>query len=120
MPPRRAKQRDENEPEIIEAIFALGWYVERMEQPVDLLCRCWVCGAWELVEVKNLNGKSRRKGGNMLTDAQMDFADRARRFGPTNTPVFTVISSAALVELWHKDHEQRLHQSAVSHGPQLK
>ena len=54
----RAKQRDENEPEIVKALETEGYIVLRLDEPCDLLCQC-ECGRWMPIEVKNPNGKNR-------------------------------------------------------------
>lgn len=47
---RRAAKRDQNEPEIVAALRALGAFVWLLDQPVDLLVG--YRGRWHLLEVK--------------------------------------------------------------------
>ena len=47
---RRAARRDQNEPEIIDALRAVGAFVWPLDQPVDLLVGHR--GQWHLLEVK--------------------------------------------------------------------
>ena len=67
--PRHNPKRDAAEPEVVKALEALGFSVERMDRPVDLLAgfrgKCWV------IEVK-----SGDKGyGKTLNANQQKFAD---------------------------------------------
>lgn len=68
MPPRRAKARDKNEKEIIDALRANNVRVYTLDQPIDLLCckgPLWFC-----VEVKTPTGR--------VTPAQEAFFEAAR------------------------------------------
>ncbi len=60
---RYAKSRDVVEPEIVEALEAVGCHVERLDQPVDLLVG--FRGRTVLMEVKT--------GKKKLTPFQKDF-----------------------------------------------
>lgn len=66
-PPQKAK-RDANEPDIVKALEALGVLVERIDKPVDLLCK--YRGRVYLAEVKG-EGVKRRKS----QVAQNEFID---------------------------------------------
>jgi len=68
---RRAKQRDENEPEIVEALQADGNIVIRIDEPCDLLVQC-PCGVWVLLEVKNPTGKTGTHDREGRTKKQAD------------------------------------------------
>ena len=63
---RYAKKRDANELEIVQALEVLGFSVERLDTPVDLLVGKF--GVTLLVEVKTKTGK--------LTKAQKKFINR--------------------------------------------
>lgn len=56
---RRARRKDSNEAELIQALEHTGCYVLRIEQPVDLLVGFQ--GAWFTVEVKNPHGRNREQ-----------------------------------------------------------
>lgn len=71
---RYAKQRDKNEPEIIEAFEAAGCQVWPLDQPLDLLVFNPRTRGYLLVEVKNPDGFNR------LTKKQKRF--RAEWRGP--------------------------------------
>lgn len=55
-PPQKAK-RDANEPLIVDALKACGVYVQKLDQPVDLLC-CYR-GRTFLAEVKNPDARGK-------------------------------------------------------------
>lgn len=68
-----ANKRDYNEPEIVNALRKLGYSVERMDIPADLLVgkggRCWLIEV--KAEGKTLNAKQRKwadtwRGGLMI------------------------------------------------------
>lgn len=65
---RYAMRRDENEPEIIVALEAIGCTVYQMDQPVDLLVGRGAVNI--LMEVKN---PAKPKGDRKKTPAQQDF-----------------------------------------------
>ena len=60
---RRAAKRDANEPELIKQARRLGWWLTRLDTPVDWL-GFWR-GRWYPVECKSSKGK--------LTPAQKSF-----------------------------------------------
>ena len=65
---RYAKRRDDNEPEIIQALEAIGCTVYQLDEPCDLLVGR---GAKNLIiEVKDGNKQPSRR---QLTDNQKDF-----------------------------------------------
>lgn len=68
----RAKQRDENEAEIVAALEEDEYIVLRLDEPCDLLCQC-PCGVWVPLEVKNPHGKNRS------TDKQVELNKRLHR-----------------------------------------
>ena len=70
--------RDENEPEIFNALVDAGYQVFRIGTPGDLLVQCW-CGGWTVLEVKN-PATLRKKGVKHLhTEAQRRDAERLYR-----------------------------------------
>lgn len=68
---RYAKQRDKNEPEIIEALRSVGALVWTMDVPVDLLVG--FRGRWLLMEVKMPAGPKGGTKGRNKTELQADF-----------------------------------------------
>ena len=66
--PRHKPKRDASEPEIIEALKLCGYAVERLHEPLDLLCAKHDTGETILVECKvrgnkvehQKNGKQRK------------------------------------------------------------
>ncbi len=69
---RYAKSRDINEPQIVQALRAVGASVTQLDKPVDLLVG--YRGRTYLMEVKQ-PGERKRKGGHRytLTPDQKDF-----------------------------------------------
>jgi len=61
--PKYAKRRDDNEPQIIKALEAIGCEVEQLDKPVDLavLYR----GQVKFIEVKNPEGFNREEKGQI-------------------------------------------------------
>jgi len=57
--PKYAKARDLNEPDIIEALEAIGCEVEQLDKPVDLACL--YRGRVKFIEVKNPEGLNREE-----------------------------------------------------------
>jgi hypothetical protein len=79
---RYAKQRDENEPEIVAALEAIGCTVHRLDQPCDLLVGRGAKNI--LLEVKN---PLKPKGDQKLTDGQKKFEEGWRgQFAVVKTP----------------------------------
>ena len=65
---RRAAKRDANEPELIKQARQVGWFLTRLDTPVDWL-GCWR-GKWYPIEIKAKKGD--------LTKAQFLFIASAR------------------------------------------
>jgi len=65
---RYAKRRDENEPEIIDALEAIGCTVVPLDQPVDLLCGRG--GRNILLEVKMPKGRNTRNQTDFFAEWQ--------------------------------------------------
>ena len=89
---RRAKRRDENEPDVVQALELCGAYVVRLDTPCDLLVG--FRGRWWLLEVKD-GGKPPSERG--LTRAQTGFRDDCQTHGLPFAVVEDV--SAALAEI---------------------
>lgn len=85
---RRAAKRDENEPEIVDALEQVGIHVYR-HLPVDLLTfrmtRCRHCGGnqWKPLEVKMPHARPRK-----------DQADQQEFLALTGTPVVRTVEQA--------------------------
>lgn len=69
---RYDKQRDLAEPDIVEAIEAIGWQVWRLDTPCDLLCFKPAKG-FRTLEVKTGRGKNLRVVKDKRQKAQIDF-----------------------------------------------
>jgi hypothetical protein len=57
-PPWAGKRRDENEPDIVDALEAAGAKVERLDRPCDLLVR--FRGTVRVIEVDGITERRRR------------------------------------------------------------
>lgn len=60
---RYAKRRDDNEPEIIKALEAIGCDVEQLDRPVDLVVK--LASRIRFIEVKNPDGFNREEKGQV-------------------------------------------------------
>ncbi len=54
---RRDAKRDENEPEIVKGLQDEGYYVERIDEPGDLVVWCYDRERWFVFEVKVQGGR---------------------------------------------------------------
>lgn len=72
VPRRFAKQRDENEQAFVKLFQHEGYYVQRLDEPADLLVLAPREQRWFLVEVKNPTTHARGKSGDSRTKRQRD------------------------------------------------
>lgn len=54
---RRDAKRDENEAEIVRGLVERGYYVERIDEPGDLVVWCHRMKRWTVLEVKMPGGR---------------------------------------------------------------
>lgn len=89
---RRAKRRDANEPEIVRALEAVGAYVKRMDQPVDLLVG--FRSRWVWLEVKD---GAKTAGNRPLTEDQVEFLRDCSGYGLPACVVTNVSEALAAI-----------------------
>jgi hypothetical protein len=83
-------KRDSNEIPIIDALEAAGYWVVRLNQPVDLLVGRRGYERFALMEVKNL--------GKKLTEAQVRFFQQSE--GSTRFIVHTPHEALTVADMW--------------------
>ena len=98
---RHNPKRDANELEIVEALRDAGYWVERLDQPVDLLVGRRGYPHVALIEVKMKNGK--------LTDDQLRFFQQSE--GACRFVVFSKEQALAACDNWISRCERLEHQA---------
>ena len=95
--PRYAARRDKNQPEIVEALEAIGVYVWTIELPVDLLCLCMQTKRWFFVEVKNPEHGRPTAKQHKRSEIQQKFFEVSE--GALRTVVQTVDDAISYVQI---------------------